>query len=148
MQLRHLLSMPWHLGRCTDFGVPGCWCRHVSPASTARALSRAEAICSLPRLPRLLCLLQAGSYALRVQSASRKVAVADAVVHLAMQPLNAVIDLRLVLPEMLASGECVAGTAAQLNVEVLTENGLPLPPEVAAGSLVVKVMPPGECFWQ
>ncbi|KAL4443930.1 hypothetical protein ABPG75_011667 [Micractinium tetrahymenae] len=86
---------------------------------------------------------EAGSYALRVQSASRKVAVADAVLHLVMQPLNAVTDLRLLLPETLAHGDCVAGTAAQLNVEVLTENGLPLPAEVAAGSLVVKVMPPG-----
>lgn len=96
-----------------------------------------------PYCPPVILSLQAGTYALRVQSASRKVAVADAVLQLVMQPLNAVTDLRLVLPEALASSECVAGTAAQLNVEVLTENGLPLPPEVAAGSLVVKVMPPG-----
>lgn len=99
---------------------------------------------ALTMVPALLpAHLQAGSYALRVQSASRKVAVGDAVLHLVMQPLNAVTDLRLVLPETLASGDCAAGTAAQLNVEVLTENGLPLPPEVAAGGLILKVMPPG-----
>ena len=87
---------------------------------------------------------EAGSYALRVQSASRKVAVQDAVLHLVMQPLNAVTDLRVLLPDVLAGGQCQAGGSAELHVALLTENGLSLPPEVAAGSLTLKVTPPGE----
>ena len=86
---------------------------------------------------------EAGSYALRVQSASRKVAVQDAVLHLVMQTLNAVTDLRVLLPGTLAGGQCQAGGSAQLHVALLTENGLSLPPEVAAGSLTLKVTPPG-----
>ncbi|PRW58303.1 Structural maintenance of chromosomes flexible hinge domain-containing 1 [Chlorella sorokiniana] len=86
---------------------------------------------------------EAGSYALRVQSASRKVAVADGVLHLLMQPLNAVTDLRVLLPETLEGGECQAGTGAEVHVAVLTENGMSLPPGVAAGALTLKVTPPG-----
>lgn len=143
---------------------------------------------------------EAGSYALRVQSASRKVAVADAVLHLVMQvrwlgrlarvgalllhvteevlllllpllplllllpptpillqrpqqplpsgppitqPLNAVTDLRVLLPDALESGEAQAGTSAEVHVEVLTENGQPLPPDVALAALTLKVTPPG-----
>lgn len=86
---------------------------------------------------------QAGSYVLRVAAASRKVAVADATLHLIMQPLNAVSDLRVLLPGSLEAGECAAGTSAVLHVQLLTENGLPLPPEVAAKSLTLKVTPPG-----
>lgn len=84
-----------------------------------------------------------GTYALRVQSASRKVAVQDAVLQLAMAPQNVVGDLQVLLPEGLESGECVAGTSAQLHVAVLTENGAGLPSAVAAGSLALKVTPPG-----
>jgi hypothetical protein len=86
---------------------------------------------------------QAGSYVLRVAAASRKVAVADATLHLIMQPLNAVSDLRVLLPGSLEAGECAAGTSTVLHVQLLTENGLSLPPEVAAKSLTLKVTPPG-----
>lgn len=42
---------------------------------------------------------EAGSYALRVQAASRKVALADAVLMLAMAPQNAVTSLSVFVPE-------------------------------------------------
>ena len=95
---------------------------------------------------------EAGCYALRVQSASRKVVVADAVLHLTMQPLNAVRDLRVLLPESLLAGGgegggegggCQAGTSAEVRVALLTENGAALPAEVAASSLTLRVTPPG-----
>ena len=87
---------------------------------------------------------EAGTYALRVQGASRKVAVRDAQLHLIMQPLNVVNALHVLLPETLASGSCLAGTCAELHVAVVTADRLPLPPDVAAASLVLNVMPPGE----
>ena len=90
---------------------------------------------------------EAGSYMLRVQGASRKVAVADGVLHLVMQPLNAVTDLRVLLPPALEGSDCQAGAAAELHVALLTENGLSLPLDVAAGGLTLKVMPPGACSW-
>ena len=52
-------------------------------------------------------------------------------------------DLRVLLPETLEGGECQAGSSAEVAVAVLTENGLSLPPGVAAGSLTLKVTPPG-----
>jgi hypothetical protein len=88
---------------------------------------------------------EAGSYELRVQGASRKIAVEDAVLHCIMQPLN-VTALGVLLPEVLEGGQCLAGTTAELHVEVRMESGLPLPPEAAIGSLTLKVTPPGE--WQ
>lgn len=61
----------------------------------------------------------------------------------APQPLNAVTDLRVLLPETLEGGECQAGTSTEVHVAVLTENGMSLPPGVAAGALTLKVTPPG-----
>lgn len=60
-----------------------------------------------------------------------------------LQPLNAVTDLRVRVPEALESGDAPAGTSAALAVEVLTENGRPLPPQAALGALTLKVTPPG-----
>lgn len=89
-----------------------------------------------------VCAEEAGSYALRVQSSSRKVALQDAVLHLVMAPQNTVTDIRVVVSEALVEG-CLAGGSAELQVAVATEDASPLPPQVAADSLVLHLTPPG-----
>ena len=96
----------------------------------------------------------AGSYSLRVQSASRKVAVSEAVLQLVMAPQNIVRDLHIELSPALLEGGCPAGTSSSLHVGLLTENELPLPDDVAVGSLTLRVTPPGKqssarvCVWR
>eukprot|EP00887_Chlorella_sp_A99_P005757 scaffold1.g5757.t1 len=77
-----------------------------------------------------------------VRSASRKVSLQDAVLHLVMAPQNTVTDLQVVVPEALAEG-LAAGNASELHVALATENGVPLPADVVTSSLVLRVAAPG-----
>jgi hypothetical protein len=85
----------------------------------------------------------AGSYALRVQSASRKVALADAVLHIIMAPQNTVTQLSVIVPAALDAGTTVAGDGGMVFVEAVTEDGRPLPYDIAAAGLSLKLTPPG-----
>jgi hypothetical protein len=83
-----------------------------------------------------------GTYAVRVQSGSRKVALSEGVLLVTMAPQNVVTDLRVGVPADMADG-CAAGAAGRLLVLVDTENGEPLPDEALAAGLTLRVTPPG-----
>ena len=83
-----------------------------------------------------------GTYTLRVQSSSRKVALQEGALQLVMAPITAVTGLHVMFPPELAN-ECTAGMANQLLVAVETENGQVLPEEVAVAGLSLRVTPPG-----
>lgn len=83
----------------------------------------------------------AGAYAVRVQSASRKVALSDAVLNIVMSPQNSVTGLRVIVPAALEEN-CLAGCAGLLALEIETEDGESIPADVAS-NLLLKVTPPG-----
>jgi structural maintenance of chromosomes flexible hinge domain-containing protein 1 len=83
-----------------------------------------------------------GTYALRVQSASRKVALQEGVLQLAMAPISAVTGLQVVVPPELCEGGQV-GVANRLLIAAETENGEVLPEDAAVAGLTLKLTPPG-----
>lgn len=94
----------------------------------------------------------AGVYTLRASSATRKYAVRDAAMSIEVCAQNLVTHLELAPvrnEEAAGEGEegsettFPAGAAITVQAHVETEDGCPLPADVAASSLVLKVMPPG-----
>jgi hypothetical protein len=83
-----------------------------------------------------------GVYALRAQSASRKVALREGVLRVTMAPQNVATALRVRVPEELAAGGA-AGAPARLLVEVDTEDSAPLAGDAAAAGLTLRLTPPG-----
>lgn len=83
-----------------------------------------------------------GTYALRVQSASRKMALQEGVLNLSMAPITAVTGLEILVPAEVGEGWS-AGTASHLLVAVETESGQLLPEDVAIAGLTLRVTPPG-----
>jgi hypothetical protein len=82
-----------------------------------------------------------GTYALRVQSASRKVALQEGVLELVMAPISAVTGLEVLVPAELVEGGQL-GVTNRLLVAVETENGELLPEDAAAAGLTLKITPP------
>lgn len=82
-----------------------------------------------------------GTYALRVQSASRKVALQEGVLQLVMAPLSAVTGLEVIVPAELGEGGQL-GVTNRLLVAVETENGELLPDDAAVAGLTLKITPP------
>ncbi|KAL4529033.1 hypothetical protein Ndes2526B_g06875 [Nannochloris sp. 'desiccata'] len=82
-----------------------------------------------------------GTYALRVQSASRKVALREGVLQLIMAPISAVTGLEVIVPAELVEGGQL-GVANRLLVAAETENGELLPEDAAVAGLTLKITPP------
>lgn len=84
-----------------------------------------------------------GTYALRVQSTSRKVALEEGVLQVKMLPQSVATALQVVLPGDLAAGGCAAGSPARVLVAVETENGEQLPDDAVVVGLSLRLVPPG-----
>ncbi|KAK9820414.1 hypothetical protein WJX72_010046 [[Myrmecia] bisecta] len=85
---------------------------------------------------------EAGTFVVRCGSASRKVALEDAVLPLQMRPGNLVLDLEVHAVSLGEEG-LPAGQSMEFGVRVTTEDGLPLGEEVAREGLALRLMPLG-----
>jgi len=80
---------------------------------------------------------QEGSYVLRVGSVSRKVAVNDGTLVVKVAHQNIVTCLQLGAPALSGGQEATVGCTATITVEYVTEDGKPLPWEVASSNVAV-----------